>query len=127
MVLAPVIHHFGMIGAAVTAVLGDLTERLIVGRKVCQTIGATWHDVRLLSGVLRVAAVAAVAALVALWRAQRRRNPASVREAGHDRHQLRRGLYGRLLLWHLPGWEIVSKDRLLGFVQSARARLGGAS
>ena len=116
-----------MIGAAVTAVLGDLTERLIVGRKVCQTIEATWHDARLLSGVLRVAAVAAVAALMAT----------GVRNAAASQP-----LFARLAMtgisfavvylagfyfWHLPGWEIVSKDRLLGFVQSARARLGGAT
>src|SRR6185312_7452940 len=65
-VLVPVIHRFGMIGAAVTAIVGDTAERLIVGRKVCHTIGATWHDVRLLSGVLRIAAVTVVAALIAL-------------------------------------------------------------
>lgn len=125
-VLVPVIHHFGMIGAAITAVLGDLVERLIVGRKVCHTIEATWHDARLLSGVLRVAAVAAVAALIAV----------AVRHSAASQP-----LFARLAVtgisfaivyiagfyfWHLPGWEIVSKDRLLGFVQSARARLGGA-
>ncbi len=126
-VLAPVIHHFGMIGAAVTAVLGDLTERLIVGRKVCLTINATWHDARLLSGVLRAAAVSAIAALVAY----------GVRNAGASLP-----LFARLAVtgisfasvylagfyfWHLPGWELVTKDRLLGFVQSARARLGGGT
>ena len=124
LVLAPVIHHFGMIGAAVTAVLGDLTERLIVGRKVCRTIEATWHDVRLLSGVLRVAAVAAVSAFVALV----------------VRHSLEsQRLFTRLALtgisfgiiyvagfyfFHLPGCEIVTKDRLLAMAQSARTRLG---
>jgi len=116
-----------MIGAAITAVLGDLTERLIVGRKVCQTIGATWRDARLLSGVVRVAAVAAVAALVAT----------GVRNAAASQLLFVRltmtGLsFGAVYLagfyfWHLPGWEIVSKDRLIGFVQSARARLGGAT
>ncbi len=125
--LAPVIHHFGMIGAAITAVVGDLIERLIVGRKVCQTVGATWHDVRLLSGVLRVATVAAVAALVAL----------GVRNAAATQPLFARlamtGIsFGAVYLagfylWHLPGCEMVSKDRLLGFLQSARARLGGAA
>lgn len=125
-VLAPVIHHFGMIGAAVTAVLGDLTERLIVGRKVCKTIETTWRDARLLAGVLRVAAVAAVAALIALF----------VRNAASSQP-----LFARLAMtgisfavvyvagfyfWRLPGYEVVSKDRLLRLVQSARARLGAA-
>lgn len=126
-VMVPVIHQFGMIGAAVAAVLGDLTERLIVGRKVCQTIEATWQDVRLLSGVLRVAGVTTVAALVAY----------GVRNAAASQR-----LFTRLALTgisfslvylagfyfgRLPGWEVVTKDRLLGFVQSVRARLGGAT
>ena len=126
-VLAPVISHFGMIGAAVTAVLGDLTERLIVGRRVCQTIGATWHDARLLSDVLRVAAVTLVAALVAL----------GVRNAGESQRLFVRlaltGLsFGLVYLagfyfWRLPGWEVVSKERILAYLQSARARLTGAA
>lgn len=126
-VLAPVIHHFGMIGAAVTAVLADLTERLIVGRKVCQTIGATWHDVRLLSGVLRVAALATAAALIALGvRNVLASQPLLVRLA------LTGISFGAIYLpgvyfWHLPGYEVVTKDRLLRFVQSARARLTGAT
>lgn len=126
-VLVPIIHHFGMIGAALTAILGDTAERLIVGRKVCQTIGATWHDVRLLSGVLRVAAVTAVAAFFAL----------AVRNAATSLP-----LFFRLAVtgisfaaiyvpgfyyFHLPGYEIVSKDRLINFVRSTRARLGGAT
>jgi hypothetical protein len=114
-----------MIGAAVTAVLGDLAERLIVGSKICRTIGATRRDLRLLADIPRVAAVAAVAALAAY----------GVRTAAAN--QL---LFVRLALtgisfsavyvagfyfWHLPGWEIVSKERLLGFVESAKARLRG--
>ena len=124
--LAPIIHHFGMIGAAVTAVLGDLAERLIVGSKICRTIGATRRDLRLLSDIPRVAAVAAVAALVAY----------GVRTAAEDQ-----ALFVRLALtglsfgavyiagfyfWHLPGSEIVSKDRVVGYLRSARARLSGA-
>lgn len=127
LVLVPVIHQFGMIGAAVTAVLGDLAERLIVGHKVCQTIEATWHDARLLSDVLRVAVVAAVAALIS----------AGVRNAAASQPLfLRLAMTGisfaavylaGFYLWRLPGHEVVSKDRLLGLVQSARARLGGAT
>jgi O-antigen/teichoic acid export membrane protein len=124
-VLAPVIHHFGMIGAALTAVLGDLTERIIVGWKVCRTIEATSRDLLLLTDVLRIAGVAAVAALVAY----------GVRHvAGVQPLFWRLALTGTTFalvyiagfyLWRLPGYEVVSKERLLGFVQSARARLGG--
>ena len=126
-VLVPVIHHFGMLGAAVTAILGDIVERLIVGRKVCQTIGATWHDARLLSGVLRVAAVSAAAALVALLvRNAAASLPLFVRLAVTGISFAAIYVPG-FYLWHLPGDEIVSKDRLLSFARSARARLGGAT
>ncbi len=127
-VLAPVIHQFGMTGAAIMAVFGDLTERLIVGWKVCRTIGATRRDFLLLTDVLRVAVVATVAALVA----------SSVRSlAGSQPLFLRLALtgvsFGAVYLagfyfWRLPGWEVVSKENLLRFAQSAKAKLlGGAS
>jgi O-antigen/teichoic acid export membrane protein len=126
-VLAPVISKFGMIGAAVAAVLGDLLERLIVGRKICRTIGATWHDARLLSDVLRVAAVTAVAALLAL----------GVRHAAESQRLFIRlaitcisfGLVyvAGFYFWRLPGHELVSKERLLGFVRSTRAKLRGTT
>ena len=126
-VLAPVIHHFGMIGAAVTAVLGDLTERLIVGSKVCRTIGATGHDFRLLSGVVRVAVVATVAALAA---------------SGVRHLAMSQLLFFRLALtgisfavvylagfyfWHLPGSELVSKESLVRYLQTTKAKLLGAT
>jgi O-antigen/teichoic acid export membrane protein len=126
-VLAPVIRHFGMIGAALTAVLGDLIERLIVGWKVCRTIGVTPRDFRLLSDVLRVAAVAALAALAGLGvRTAAASQPLVVRL------MLTGASFGVVYLagfyfWHLPGWEIVSKERLRALVQSTRARLGGAA
>ena len=124
-VLVPVIHHFGMIGAAVTAVLGDLTERIIVGWKVCRTIEATSRDLLLLTDVLRVAGVAAVAALVALgvrqvagiqplfWRlALTSTTFALVYIAG-------------FYLWRLPGHEVVSKERLVGFCAVGAGPAGG--
>jgi O-antigen/teichoic acid export membrane protein len=126
-VLAPVIHHFGMIGAAATAVLGDLTERLIVGWKVCRTIGATPRDLRLLSDVLRVAAVAAAAALVGFGvRNSLQAQPLFWRLAATGTS------FGLIYLagfyfWHLPGWEIVSTKRALAYLQSTMARLRGAT
>jgi len=126
-ILAPVIHHFGMIGAAVTAVLGDLTERLIVGRKVCQTIEATWHDVRLLSGVLRVAAVAAVAALLALGVRNALASQLLVVRLALTGISFGAVYLAGFFFWRLPGYEVVTKDRLLRVVQSMRARLSGAA
>lgn len=126
-VLTPVIHHFGMIGAAATAVLGDLTERLIVGWKVCRTIGATPHDFRLLTDVLRVAAVAAAAGLVGLAvRTSSEAQPLFWRLAATGTSF---GLvYGAgFYFWRLPGWEIVSKERALAYLQSKMARLRGAA
>lgn len=124
--LVPVIHHFGMIGAAVAAVLGDLAERLIVGWRICRTIGATRRDARLLSDVPRVAAVAAVAALVAFGvRSAAASQPLFIRLALTG---ISFGLVyvGGFYLWRLPGSDVVTKDRLLGFVRSAKERLRGA-
>ncbi len=127
LVLAPVIHHFGMIGAAVTAVLGDLTERLIVGTRICRTIGATRRDFLLLTGVLRVATVATVAALAA---------------AGVRHLAMGQLLFVRLAftgisfaavylagfyLWRLPGSELASKENLLRYLQMTKAKLFGAT
>jgi O-antigen/teichoic acid export membrane protein len=127
LVLAPVIHHFGMIGAAVTAVLGDLTERLIVGRRICHTIGVTRRDFLMLADVPRVAVVAAVAALVA---------------AGVRHLALGQLLFFRLAItgitfaavyltgfyfWRLPGWDLVSKESLVRYLQTTKAKLLGAT
>jgi O-antigen/teichoic acid export membrane protein len=127
LVFAPVIHHFGMIGAAVTAILGDLTERLIVGTKICRTIGVTRRDFRMLTGVLHVAVVAAVAALVA----------SGVRHLAINQVLfLRLALTGLSFaaiylagfhLWHLPGSELVTKESLLRYLQTTKAKLRGAT
>jgi len=122
-VLAPVIHHFGMIGAAVTAVLGDLAERLIVGTRICRTIEVTSHDFRMLSGVLRVAAVAGLAALIAYGvRTAAGTQPIFVRLAFTGTSF---GLVyvAGFYFWHLPGSEIVSKERVRGYLQSTLSRL----
>ncbi|MFZ0707251.1 MAG: oligosaccharide flippase family protein [Candidatus Korobacteraceae bacterium] len=125
--LAPVIHHFGMIGAAVIAVLGELTERLIIGRKVCQTIEATWHDARLLSGVLRAAGVATVAALIALGVRNALASPLLLVRLALTGISFGAVYLAGFYFLRLPGYDIVTKDRLLRFVQSARARLRGAT
>ncbi len=127
LVLAPVIHHFGMIGAAVTAVLGDLTERLIVGKRICRTIGVNRRDFRRLTDVLRVAIVAAVAALAA----------AGVRHLAMGQLLFVRLAFTGLsfaavylagfYLWRLPGSELVTKESLLRYLQMAKAKLLGAT
>ncbi len=126
-VLAPIIRHYGMIGAALTGVIGDLTERIIVGWKAYRTVGATPRDIFLIADVLRVAAVTAVAALVAYGvRIAMLSQPMFLRLAAT-------GLSFALVyvtgfyFWRLPGWEMLSRERLLQLLRTARAKLGGAT
>jgi len=124
-VLGPVIRHFGMTGAAVTAVLGDLAERLIVGRKICHTIGVRGRDFLRLTDVLRVAAVALVAALVALGvRSLAMGQILFVRLALTGTSFAAVYLTG-FYLWRLPGSELVTKESIVRYFEKTKAKLLG--
>ena len=43
-VLLPVIHHWGMLGAAITAVGAQYLERIIIFFKAARTVEAKWSD-----------------------------------------------------------------------------------
>ena len=126
-VLIPIVRHYGMTGAALTAVAADLVERLIVGVRVCKEVNATARDLRLFKDLLRIAALAAVAAVAAY----------GVRTLASNQLIIVRimamgfvfsaiyvtGFYAL----KLPGWETISKDNLLRFFQRKFGSLKGAS
>lgn len=126
-VLIPVINRFGMIGAALTAVIADLVERTIICAKVWKTIEATSRDLRMFKDLLRVVAVTAIAGLAAY----------AVRNAMANQLIFLRivamGLvFGAVYLtgfylWKLPGWETVSKDHLLEIYHKQMARFRSAN
>ena len=63
--LLPVIHHFGMLGAAITAVGAQYLERIIIFFKAARTVEADWSDVRLYHDMFKVAGVSIVAGVAA--------------------------------------------------------------
>jgi O-antigen/teichoic acid export membrane protein len=125
--LAPVIRHFGMTGAALTAVAADVVERVIVSAKVCSTIEVSWADLGLIADLWRVAAVTTAAGLAAYAvRTLMVNQPLVVRIAAMGIAFAIVYLAG-FYAWKLPGWETVSKDNLLDIYRRRVARLRGAS
>ena len=126
-VLSPIIHHFGMTGAAIAAVLGDLIERVIVIWRVCRAVDAKPHDLRLLVPIPRTAAVTAAAALAAFFVRNMLLNQPLVLRLFATAVTLGLVYAAGFYVMKLPGWELVSKDRLLQLAESTRARLRGAT
>jgi O-antigen/teichoic acid export membrane protein len=126
-VLTPIIRHFGMTGAAITAVLADLTERLLVGTKVWRTVEATSHDLRLFTDLLRVIGVTAVAAIVAYGvRLLSANQPLFVAIAAMGLSFV--AVYVTGFYWfRLPGWETISKEHLSQMLQSTLTKLRGSA
>ena len=125
--LAPVIRHFGMTGAAITAVLADLTERLMVGTKVWRTVAATCHDLPLFADLLRVAGVTAVAAAVAYaFRLLTVNQPLFLAIAAMGLSFVAVYITG-FYLFRLPGWETISKEHFSQIFQSTMTKLKGAA
>jgi O-antigen/teichoic acid export membrane protein len=126
-VLVPIVRHYGMIGAALTAVGADVVERLIVGAKVCKTVEATRRDLRLFKDLLRITALTTVAALAAF----------GVRTLTANQWIVLRlmamgTVFGVIYLtgfylFKLPGWETISKDNLLQMYRRKFGALKGAS
>jgi O-antigen/teichoic acid export membrane protein len=127
LLLPPVIRQFGMIGAALTAVVGDFLERLFVGWKVCRTIGASPRDLSLLSDLVRVSGVTLLAGLTAYAvRSATANQPLVVRLIAMS------ASFGAIYLtgfyiWRLPGWETLSRAHLQQMAQSAVAKLRRAA
>jgi O-antigen/teichoic acid export membrane protein len=64
-VLGPAIRHFGMMGAAITAVAAQAIERIIIAWRAARAVDATVKDVALYLGLFKVTGVTIAAGLVA--------------------------------------------------------------
>src|ERR1017187_5634546 len=64
-VLGPAIRHFGMLGAAITAVAAQAIERIIIAWRAARAVDATVKDVALYLGLFKVTGVTIAARLVA--------------------------------------------------------------
>lgn len=125
--LTPVIHHFGMLGAAVAAVAAQFLERLVMGWKVARTVEMRAKDFLLYIDLVKVTALTVTAGLTAY----------AVRNLISPRLLLPRiaaaiaavgvvyvaGTY----LFSLPGREFLAKDRMVHLIRTAFGRTGRAN
>ena len=126
-VLLPVIHHFGMLGAAITAVGAQYVERIIIFFKAARTVEAHWSDLRLYRDLFRVAGVTVVAG-VAAYAVRNLINP--------DLLVPRILVVGicvgaiylpAMYMMRLPGWEVLSRERITAMVRSSLGKLKSAN
>jgi O-antigen/teichoic acid export membrane protein len=117
-VLAPVIHHFGMIGATVAAVVARTAEHLIGAWRAARAVDASLRDLRLYVGVFKVSGATLVAALVA-YLIRNLIDPALLIPRLVVVPVCIAAVYlPAMLVFHLPGWEMLSRDRLLSLAKA---------
>lgn len=125
-VLGPVIRHFGMMGAAVAAVVAQVFERIIIAWAAARVVEARRRDVRLYYDLFKVTGCTLLAGVAAY--AVRNLIPAAL-------------LIPRILvvglcvsaiylpamfLFRLPGWEMLTKDRIFSMLRTTLGRLRSA-
>jgi O-antigen/teichoic acid export membrane protein len=117
-VLAPVIHNFGMIGATITAVAARTAEHLIVAWRAARAVDASLSDVRLYVGMFKVIAATVVAGLVA-YLVRNLIDPALLIPRLVVVPICIAAVYlPAVLMFRLPGWEVLSWDRLLSLAKA---------
>ncbi len=122
-VLIPVIHRFGMMGAAVVAVLVQIGERLATGALAAYAVDAKLKDIKRYRDTFKIAGLTALAGLFA-YVVRNLITPALLVP-----RILSVGVAFMLVylpafyLLRLPGWEFMSKDRIQSFVRNQLAKL----
>jgi len=126
-VLGPVIRHFGMMGAAVTAVVAQVVERLLIGWLAARAVEAKPRDIRLYADLFKVAAVTVVAGLGAYL--VRNLIPSGLLIPRIIAVGLAvSAIYlPAMFIFRLPGWELLTKERLLTALRTTLGRLRSAS
>jgi O-antigen/teichoic acid export membrane protein len=122
-VLVPVIHRFGMMGAAVVAVAIQIGERLATGFMAARAVDAKFKDLALYRDSFKIAGLTAAAGLFAY--AIR----SLIRPSLLVPRILAAGICFSLLYvpvfyaMRLPGWDLMSKDRIQSFVLNQWSKL----
>jgi len=124
--LGPAIRHFGMIGAAVSTVTWQVIERILIAWCAVRVVDASVHDLRLYIDLFKVTGVTIAAGLLAY----------AVRNLIAPRLLIPRILavgicvcaiyLPAVYLWRLPGYELLTRERIMSFVRSNLGRLRGA-
>jgi hypothetical protein len=122
-VLLPVIHRFGMMGAAVLAVAIQIGERLTTGAMAAKVVNAKLKDLDLYHDVFKIAGLTATAGLFAYF----------VRNLIGSAQLLPRILavgisFSAIYLpsfyfMRLPGWQLMSRERIQSFVRNQLSKL----
>lgn len=121
--LTPVIHHFGMVGAAVAAVGSQVLERLVTGWKVARTIEMKRRDLVLYKDLVKVTALTMVSGIVALG-ARNLISPHLLIPRIAVVSACVAAIYlPGLYVFRLPGSEFLSRERIGGLVRKALHKL----
>jgi O-antigen/teichoic acid export membrane protein len=126
-VLVPVIHHFGMMGAAVVAVVIQVMERLATGWAAARAVNAKLKDLALYRDSFKIAGLTAAAGLFAYAI----RN--LIRPALLVPRILAVGICFSLLYvpvfyaLRLPGWDLMSKERIQSMIRNQLSRMKKAT
>ncbi len=126
-VLGPVIRHFGMLGAAVTAVIAQVFERIIIAWAAARAVHAEPQDIRLYADLFKVTGVTVLAGAVAYF--VRNLIPSALLIP----RILAVGLcvsavyLPAMFVFRLPGWDMLTKDRVFTLVRTTLGRLRSAS
>ncbi len=119
--LGPVIHYFGMMGAAITAVCAQMIERFFIGWRVAHTVDARVRDIRLYNDLFKVSGVTLAAGIVA-YLVRNLINPNLLVPRIITASACITAIYlSGIFVFRLPGREVLSKERIFSFV---RARFG---
>ena len=125
--LGPAIRHFGMIGAAVSTVGWQLIERILIAWRAIGVVDASARDIKLYKDLFKVTGVTVAAGLFAY----------AIRNLIAPRLLIPRILavgvcvaaiyLPAVFVLRLPGWDMLTKERIVSFAQSAWGRLRGAN
>ncbi len=122
-VLAPVIHHFGMIGATAIAVIARFAEHLVIAWRAARAVDASLRDLRLYVGAFKVTGVTLVAAVVA-YTARNLIDPGLLIPRIIVVPVCVAAVYlPGMVVFHLPGWEMLSKEQLSNFIVKWKASI----
>ncbi len=125
-VLGPVVRDFGMVGAALAAVAAQTIERLYLAWKSVKAVEATMKDCLLYVDLLKVTCVTAVAGLVA-YAVRNLIDPALLIPRIAAVGACIATIYiAATFLFRLPGWEVLSRERIVSLVRTTLAGVTSA-
>jgi hypothetical protein len=126
-VLGPVVRHFGMIGAALTAVAAQGAERIFLVWRSAKAVDATMKDCLLYVDLFKVTCVTVVAGLVA-YAVRNLINPALLIPRIVTVGGCIAAIYlAAMFVFRLPGREFLSRERIVSLVRTTLAGVTSAS